>query len=97
MPPPASFKAEVQNIQHGRIRDEIFLYFFSKHCMMKESGGMIRKEPRGGTIIYFRGGHSMEEKRMITVNVDGVERTYPHGTPYRAIAEIGRASCRERV
>ncbi len=28
----------------------------------------------------------MEEKRMITVNVDGVERTYPHGTPYRAIA-----------
>ncbi len=54
--------------------------------MMKESGGMIRKEPRGGTIIYFRGGHSMEEKRMITVNVDGVERTYPHGTPYRAIA-----------
>ncbi|MCI9649887.1 MAG: nucleoside kinase [Oscillibacter sp.] len=23
---------------------------------------------------------------MITVNVDGVERTYPHGTPYRAIA-----------
>ena len=28
----------------------------------------------------------MEEKRMIMVNVDGVERTYPHGTPYRAIA-----------
>ena len=28
----------------------------------------------------------MEEKRMATVVVDGVERTYPCGTPYRAIA-----------
>ena len=28
----------------------------------------------------------MEEKRMLTVTVDGEERTYPHGTPYRAIA-----------
>ena len=28
----------------------------------------------------------MEEKRMATVVVDGVERTYPCGTPYRVIA-----------
>ena len=28
----------------------------------------------------------MDEKRMITVTVDGVKYTYPHGTPYRAIA-----------
>ncbi len=28
----------------------------------------------------------MEEKRMITVTVDGAKYTYPHGTPYRAIA-----------
>ena len=28
----------------------------------------------------------MEEKRMLTVIVDGVEYAYPHGTPYRAIA-----------
>ena len=28
----------------------------------------------------------MEEKRMLTVTVDGVEYAYPHGTPYRAIA-----------
>ncbi len=28
----------------------------------------------------------MEEKRMIKVTVDGVEHSYPHGTPYRAIA-----------
>ena len=29
----------------------------------------------------------MEEKRMLTVIVDGVEYAYPYGTPYRAIAE----------
>ena len=28
----------------------------------------------------------MEEKRMLTVIVDGVEYAYPYGTPYRAIA-----------
>ena len=28
----------------------------------------------------------MEEKRMLTVTVDGVEYAYPRGTPYRAIA-----------
>lgn len=28
----------------------------------------------------------MEEKRMITVTVDGAKYAYPHGTPYRAIA-----------
>ena len=28
----------------------------------------------------------MEEKKMLTVTVDGTEYTYPHGTPYRAIA-----------
>ena len=28
----------------------------------------------------------MEEKKMLTVTVDGVAYAYPHGTPYRAIA-----------
>ena len=28
----------------------------------------------------------MDEKKMITVTVDGVKYTYPHGTPYRTIA-----------
>ncbi len=28
----------------------------------------------------------MEEKRLVRVTIDGVERTYPRGTPYRAVA-----------
>ena len=28
----------------------------------------------------------MEEKRMVTVTVDGTEHTYPYGTPYRTVA-----------
>ena len=36
----------------------------------------------------------MEEKRMITVTVDGERYSYPKGTPYRAVAAAPAAGLR---